>query len=57
MPPDRVPAPPNKRKVLTLRVDPATAKKLHAFALKRAKKLGRAASYNDCLIHLIHQAR
>ena len=45
-----------RRKILTLRIDPTTAKKLHSISMTRGRKLGRAASYNECLVHLIHEA-
>ena len=47
---------PDKRIVLTLRVDEPTKRRLHSYSMQRARKLGRAASYNECLVHLIHEA-
>lgn len=41
------------KSVITLRIDGATRKKLHEYALRRSRDAGRNVSLNQCVIELI----
>jgi hypothetical protein len=43
--------------VITLRIDPAAKKKLHAYCLTRSREEGKRVSYNQAIIEMIEGAR